>query len=275
MNPKVLVVQKSAAKNTLADIASWIELGEKACCDIVIFPEYMNGVFMVEQYDHVATLSLKISLQQLAEKHHIALIASFLERIDNKYFNIAYYIGSTGAIKGTHKKIALTKYYEAHALTPGNEVCVIPTEFGNVGIMICRDMFYPQITERLVAQGAQIIFCPCYWAYDSTEYEQNAALIKTQFPVDADLHAISVLPQSRAIENEVFFVVANAAGTLSSGTYSERLCGYSSIASPLYGTLAILSNHEEGCLIQELHMDLLKDSAATFSVRETAPALSP
>jgi len=272
-NPKVMVVQKDVNKNKLEHIESFLEIAKKNDCDFIVFPEYAIGNGLFEKYNHEETQLLKTSLQDLARKYEQYIVIAFLEKQENVFYNCGFIINKKGEFICCQKKCALLPGDEKNALIPGKEISVVETEFGKISVLICRDFFYPELTNEASRKGAKIIFCPMHYIYWSNEYEHNKSVIKSQFPIDSAFKALTIIPQARAIENEVFFVTANAAGNRESSENVEFLAGHSIIAAPLHGKLQQLSHYDEGFMIQELNFDIIEDSKNTFALTDNKPEI--
>ena len=98
-------------------------------------------------------------LQRLADELDIHLIAAITELEGEDVFNSAVLLGPDGAHVGTYRK----KYIwpgEAHLYSPGKEMAVFETPYGDVGIMICFDRMRPAAIEELVERGADLVFNP-------------------------------------------------------------------------------------------------------------------
>ncbi|MBI2044208.1 carbon-nitrogen hydrolase family protein [Candidatus Pacearchaeota archaeon] len=287
-NPKVMVVQMEIVplnpKKNFEKIVKFFKLAKENSCDFIVFPEKFDGILASEDYMEDNPKKFIIGIQKLCKENKIYCIAgSILEKRENKYYNTSYLIGRNGKIIGNHDKIALTKYGESEYTEKGEKLQVFDTEFGKIGILICRDFLYPNLARELAKKDVKIIFCPAFWSYYSNLYDKNEEFLKTNFPIDADIKTLQLFPAVRAMENEVFFVIANAAGIYKcrgktekgkvvSNPALEKLAGHSSIAAPLTGRLASLDSYEESYIVSELDMDILEDSKFTFSVRNSDPS---
>lgn len=276
-NPKVMIVQKHVNKNSIADVERFLKIASANSCDFVLFPEYMDGKYDEETYDHKKKQEYKKSLQELAKRYKTFLVVTFLERIKGELFNVSSMIDTKGNIIGTHKKIALLKYDEAHFLKPGNKATVVPTPFGNAGIIICRDILYPEIAQELAKQDVKLIFCPSYWPYFSTTYMTNGPIMET-YPPNSEHMTLRNLAITRAIETEAFMMVSNPVGVMSTHSpeepHKDYLGGGSCISAPIHGLLSSMDHHSEGYIIQELDLDILEASKKTIAVQEYKPKLN-
>ncbi|MBT4538849.1 carbon-nitrogen hydrolase family protein [Candidatus Woesearchaeota archaeon] len=275
-NPKVLVSQMNVSyrdplKN-LEKIKHLFKIASQQDCDFLVLPEYCNGIFSKCSFSQDGLQHFLNTIKKLSKENNIYTIAgSVLEKEKNSYYNTSYFISRNGEVLGKHRKIALVKYYESKVLSPGERLSVFPTEFGPVGILICRDMLYPHLSQQLSQKDAKIIFCPAFWSYSSLAYFEEENNLENDYPPQAEFTTLKHLPITRAIENETFFIVANAGGSTVGKGCNEKLAGHSVIAAPLHGCLASLSHMGESHLIHELNMSILEDSKKTYSVIDTVP----
>ncbi len=75
--------------------------------------------------------------------------------------------------------------------------------------------------------------------------------------------------QTRAIENNIILVYANAVGKLktSQGNLDEAI-GHSQITIPIKGVVKRLGYKEEEMFIQEVDTDILKEEERAYKIRE-------
>lgn len=124
---------------------------------------------------------------------------------------------------------------------------------------------YPEITRKLMLNGAEIVFCPSFWAEKSTshDYIYNSKYFKHTAPKEVDF-----LVSARAIESEVVFAYANAAGRYINRNSKSRLLGRTQIALPFYGTTNKLNHNKEGLLVKEVDLDIVKDAKKVYKIKE-------
>jgi len=97
-------------------------------------------------------------LQALARELKIHLIAGLLQRAGDKTHNAAAVIGPDGRLIGTYRKQHLG--HERVRNTPGSACPTFETPYGRLGVMICADRRYPEVTAGLVKNGAEFIIVP-------------------------------------------------------------------------------------------------------------------
>lgn len=107
-------------------------------------------------------------------------------------------------------------------VTPGDDVCVVDTELGRIGMMVCFDGDFPELARIMALKGAEIIARP-------------SALLRS-----ADIWELT--NRARAYDNHVFVIGSNATGTDPDGTL---YFGNSMIVSPIAEVLARGSTFEQ------------------------------
>jgi N-carbamoylputrescine amidase len=111
-------------------------------------------------------------LQELASKLKAVIILPLFEKNPGgSYFNTAVIIDATGEIIGKYRKVHIPQiplWEEKAYFQPGDlGFPVFPTRYGQVGVQICWDNFFPEGSRILALKGAQIIFSPTAAAFDS------------------------------------------------------------------------------------------------------------
>ena len=98
------------------------------------------------------------------------LIGSLNEKSDDpeRCYNTSVLYGPDGTILGRYRKIHLfdvdvspeVRFLESNTVVPGEEVVVVPTPIGTIGLSICYDLRFPRLYQALIAKGAQILTVP-------------------------------------------------------------------------------------------------------------------
>jgi predicted amidohydrolase len=96
---------------------------------------------------------------KLAKKYNTYIVAGLYTRRDKKAYNSAVLLGPDGNIAGIYDKVH-HPYDDDKFFTPGDSYPIFRTEFGNLGILICWDMQYPEAVREIALGGADIIACP-------------------------------------------------------------------------------------------------------------------
>lgn len=125
-------------------------------------------------------------------------------------------------------------YRESDTFRPGDEVKVVPTPFGNIGLSICYDIRFPQLYTALREQGADIIVVP-------------AAFTKVTGKAHWD-----VLLRARAVETQCWIVAAAQWGEHNEG---RETWGHSMIIDP-WGQVVACQKQGTGVVLADLDLEL-------------------
>ena len=156
------------------------------------------------------------ALSSLAKKYRVYLSAgSVAERDGQDYvYNTAYVFDRQGNQIARHRKMHLfdisveggQSFRESDTLTPGDEYTVFDTEFGKMGICVCFDCRFPELSRLMVIHGAKVILVP-------------AAFNMTTRPAHWE-----IMFRQRAVDNQCFMVGTSVA--------RDEKAGYRAWATP-------------------------------------------
>lgn len=263
MSVRIAVVQFRIThldrQKNLERIEEFLQRAVEESAQVVVFPEdCMTGSIFGDLSKLDATHQARSAFQDLAKKYHIDIVTgSSMERTPNGNFNTSYYINAKGEVLGSYQKNHL--YPSEYAfLTPGTEAPVFETAYGKAGIVICWDMLFPEIFQRMKAEGVQLIYCPSYW------YREIAEPM-ARFNPHSEEQQMDALCLVRALETNAAVIYANAAGIQSytNGT-KDTLIGHSQMVMPVLGALQKLNHHEEMLFVEELDLSLLERSRQIY-----------
>jgi deaminated glutathione amidase len=161
-----------------------------------------------------------------AKKLGIYLVAGTYERGSQRgvVHNAAVVAGPAGDLLGVYRKthpFGTERADRGGWVTPGDDICVVDTSFGRIGVIICFDGDYPELARITAIRGAEIICRP-------------SALLRS-----ADLWELT--NRARAYDNHVYLIGANATGTDPAGTI---YFGNSMIVTPIAEVVARAASHE-------------------------------
>jgi predicted amidohydrolase len=153
--------------------SKYIEEGAIQGAQILCFPEWYPG----PPIGPMASATTE-NLRMKAKEYGIYLIAGGLEegKEPNSYYTSHHLIAPNGDIVGTYRRTtsAGPNIYETvfqwgdRRLLWGNELPVFQTEYGNVGILFCSEVYTPELARVLALKGADMIFLPSgglFWTW--------------------------------------------------------------------------------------------------------------
>ena len=250
-------VKDQPAEN-LAHATAGIARAAAAGADMVGLPEmfvcpYTNSAFL--QFAQPRTGRYAQTMAEAAAKAGVWLIAgSVPEQEETRLYNTSYVFSPSGKLIAAHRKMHLfdiavqggQHFQESDTFTPGDQVTLFDTPFGRIGLCICFDMRFPELSLLMALQGAQMILAP-------------AAFNRTTGPAHWDL-----LFRQRAVDNQLF-TVGIAPARDPSGPYVSY--AHSLVCSP-WGEVLCRAGTEEEMLCCTV------DFAQNSSIRAQLPFIS-
>lgn len=189
-----------------------IETAVEHDCAIAVFPEmFATGFSMnAEKITEAENGTVVSTLNQLAAKYGISLIAGIAVKSEGSYENRAYIINSDGEIIDVYTKNYGFSYSgEDKIYSNGDKQIVFEIEGMKSSVFICYDLRFPELFRR-VAKSVSVIFVIANWP--DSRIDQWDALLK-----------------ARAIENQCFVVAVNRKGIDGNGLHYN---GHSAVFSP-------------------------------------------
>jgi predicted amidohydrolase len=197
-------------KHNVVKIKKYIKKAKKAGADIVCFPETC-----VHKYDYLElNHELVKEIKKACKENSIWAIITDTFTIKNKPYKTAILINREGVTRGLYKKINL---YGDDGKA-GKKIFVRRTDFAEIGIVICWDLSDAEIFRRMKKSGAEIVFCPSKWCYETNVHHED--------PKSKELAILKSMIQARAFENLFFVALVNPV------TNDKELISYSAISSP-------------------------------------------
>jgi predicted amidohydrolase len=206
---------------------------EATGAELVVLPEsattgFTPGVGAEELWDLMSPIPGPVTapMEELAAELGVHVVIGTYERGPERgvIFNSAALIGPSGDVLGVYRKthpfpgeLACNGGWDV----AGDEVCVVETPLGRIGLIICFDGDFPELSRIQALLGAEVICRP-------------SALLRS-----ADLWELT--SRARAYDNHVFVIGANATGVDPAGVI---YFGNSHIVSPIAEVLARGSSHQ-------------------------------
>lgn len=234
--------------------------------DFALFPEFFNAPLMSE-YNHLSepeairklagyTGKVVEKFSELSISYNINIITgSMPEIIDNELFNVGYLCKRDGGVERFEKLHVTPDEAKVWGLQGGSRVKTFDTDCGKIGILICYDVEFPELSRLLADQGMDILFVPFL-----TDTQNGYSRVRN-------------CAQARAIENECYVAIAGSVGNLPKVhnmdiQYAQSMvftpCDF---AFPTNGIKAEATPNTEMILIADVDIDLLRELHQFGSVR--------
>jgi predicted amidohydrolase/GNAT superfamily N-acetyltransferase len=234
--------------------------------DFALFPEFFNAPLMAEN-NHLSTpeairelakhtAEMVRRFAKLAISYNINIITgSMPELVDGKLHNVGYLCRRDGSMERYEKLHVTPDEAKVWGMVGGNKLQAFDTDCGKIGILICYDSEFPELSRLLADEGMDILFVPF--------------LTDTQNGFSRVRHCA----QARAIENECYVAIAGSVGNLPKVQNMDIQFAQSMVftpcdfAFPTNGVKAETTQNSEMILIADVDIDLLRNLNQFGSVR--------
>ena len=244
---KAAVVQFKAStkkEENLKRIISYIEEAAREGASLCAFPEFMMFYTPSSQSPtELAKLAEPVTgdfvteIARTAKANSIEVIGTLYERDSkNCVYDTSFLVSSLGRLVSKYRKVHLYDalgFRESKKLTPGSQIpSPQSSSIGKIGMMICYDLRFPEMSRGLVMAGTEILVAPSAWVRGEMKEEHWIAINKT-----------------RAIENGCFVISPDQVGNI--------YCG-KSIAIDPFGRVLLDMKKRQGIGIIEIDRSLIK-----------------
>ena len=234
--------------------------------DFALFPEFFNAPLMAEN-NHMSeseairelakhTDEIVQKMSELAISYNINVITgSMPEIIDGLLYNVGYLCKRDGSSERYEKLHVTSDEARVWGMQGGNELKAFDTDCGKIGILICYDVEFPELSRLLADEGMDILFIPFL-----TDTQNGYSRVRN-------------CAQARAIENECYVAIAGSVGNLPKVhnmdiQYAQSMvftpCDF---AFPASGIKAEATTNTEMILIADVDIDLLRELNQFGSVK--------
>lgn len=218
--------------------------------DFCVFPELFNTPLLAA-YNHLneresmqelstRTEEIIAKISSLAVRYNVNIIAGSMPIMENgNMYNASYLLHRDGK-RDEFRKVHITpnerKFY---GMTGGEKVKIFDTDCGKVGILICYDIEFPELSRILAEQGMKILFVPYL-----TDTQNAYTRVRT-------------CAAARAIENECYVAIAGCVGNLPGVSNMDIQFGQAAVFTP--SDFAFPSNALKGEATPNTEMTLIVD----------------
>lgn len=234
--------------------------------DFALFPEFFNAPLMAENNHlpeadairelakHTSTIVQKFS--ELAITRNINIISGSMPEIrDGVLYNVGYLCRRDGSVDRYEKLHVTPDEAKIWGMQGGTQLHSFDTDCGKIGILICYDSEFPELSRILADDGMDILFVPF--------------LTDTQNGYSRVRHCA----QARAIENECYVAIAGSVGNLPNVHNMDIQFAQSMVftpcdfAFPSNGIKAEATPNTEMILIADVDISMLRELNQFGSVR--------
>ncbi|MEJ2261482.1 MAG: nitrilase-related carbon-nitrogen hydrolase [Nitrosopumilaceae archaeon] len=168
------------------------------------------------------------------------MVGSFYEKSSKKdrVYDTSFVVDKSGKVISTYRKIHLYDalgFRESAKMTSGSKIAKpVKTSIGKLGMMICYDLRFPEMSRSLAVAGSEILVAPSAWVKGEMKEEHWLTINKT-----------------RAIENGCYVVAPDQVGNI--------YCGRSVIVDP-YGKVLVDMKKKQGIAYADIDLKKIKQT---------------
>lgn len=175
--------------------------------DFALFPEFFNAPLMAGN-NHMSTPDAirelakhtEVLVQRFSEfsiTYNINIITgSMPEVIDGMLYNVGYLCRRDGSTERYEKLHVTPDEARVWGMQGGTKLQAFDTDCGKIGVLICYDVEFPELSRLLAEEGVDILFVPFL-----TDTQNGYSRVRN-------------CARARAIENECYVAIAGSVGNL-------------------------------------------------------------
>jgi predicted amidohydrolase len=253
----------------IQDMGKWLDRAVKQGVELALFPELnLSGYIPAPVASEIAETVPGPStgkVIQLAERYGMVIAFGLIER-DGDEYHCTHVIVDREGIIGKQRKIHIPAH-EQPFWSAGNSIEVFDIGKAKIGITICRDSFFDEMTRTLYFKGAEILLMP--FGYYNVPRSQYLA---------GTIHGMSLIKS--AWTNGFYELVCNSAGDRPASQFDaqdRKFPGWAGIIDPWGKVLEFVDKegNDEAMVVRELDPAKLLDRRGhpNFLARELRPEL--
>jgi len=221
----------------LSKIADWVQKARKEGAALVCFPELQVTGYhtqpLIKDYAEPVPGPSSRQLETLAKNNNIAIMAGMAEIDGNDCLYAAHLLTRPAGISGHYRKTHLAPPEQA-VFKAGQSVPLFNVKGLRLGIQLCYDAHFPEISTTMALNGAEAIFIPHASPFGTPEAKLASWMRH--------------LP-ARAFDNGVFIIACNQTGDNGAGL---TFPGVGLVLGPSGSVLAAYTGTEAHMMLVDL-----------------------
>lgn len=258
--PKVAAAQMTSSasiSNNLQQVQTFFVKAKEEQVDLIVLPE--NFAFMgktetdkLNQAEKYGVGEIQNHISRWAKEYGIWVIAGTLplKGLKDRVKSSCLVFDDKGLCAARYDKIHLfdvrvseqEAHQESSTVERGDEIVVVDTPVGRVGLTVCYDLRFPELYRQLVLRGAELLSVP------------------SAFTAVTGAAHWEVLLRARAIENLCYVIAPNQGGMHENGRHTY---GHSMIVEP-WGKVIQEQKANVGMISAEIDLQRLRDLRRQF-----------
>ncbi|HKL39236.1 MAG TPA: bifunctional GNAT family N-acetyltransferase/carbon-nitrogen hydrolase family protein [Cryomorphaceae bacterium] len=235
-------------------------------CDFALFPEFFNAPLMAKDNDLKESDAIRElagytddivkKFREFAVSYNINIITGSMPLVENDHlYNVGYLCRRDSSVERYEKLHVTPDEAKVWGMQGGNKLQTFDTDAGKVGVLICYDSEFPELSRLLADEGMDILFVPFL-----TDTQNGYSRVRN-------------CSQARAIENECYVAIAGSVGNLPNVHNMDIQFAQSMVFTPCdfsfptNGIKAEATPNTEMILIADVDLSLLRELNQKGAVR--------
>ena len=281
---KVAALQMKCTSDVFENIKKAEELvrtAAKAGAKIILLPELFERLYFCQErryeyYDFALPVNENAAVnhfKNICKELSVVMPISFYEKDGTRLFNSIAMIDADGKVLGVYRKTHIPDdhyYQEKFYFTPGNTgFKVFKTMYGNVGVGICWDQWFPETARTMALLGADLLLYPTAIGSEPILDVDSSGHWKRTMQGHSAANVIPVVAANRYGEEKVIPCVEN-------GNQSSALVFYgnSFMTDETGDIISSAGRNEEAVLVSSYDFDKIREARMSWGLfRDRRPEM--
>ena len=281
---KVAALQMKCTSDVFENIKKAEELvrtASEAGAKIILLPELFERLYFCQErryeyYDFALTVDENVAVKHfknICKELSVVMPISFYEKDGTRLFNSIAMIDADGKVLGVYRKTHIPDdhyYQEKFYFTPGNTgFKVFKTMYGNVGVGICWDQWFPETARAMALLGADLLLYPTAIGSEPILDVDSSGHWKRTMQGHSAANVIPVVAANRYGEEKVIPCVEN-------GNQSSALVFYgnSFMTDETGDIISSAGRNEEAVLVSSYDFDKIREARMSWGLfRDRRPEM--
>lgn len=281
---KVAALQMKCTSDVFENIKKAEELvrtASEAGAKIILLPELFERLYFCQErryeyYDFALTVNENAAVnhfKNICKELSVVMPISFYEKDGTRLFNSIAMIDADGKVLGVYRKTHIPDdhyYQEKFYFTPGNTgFKVFKTMYGNVGVGICWDQWFPETARAMALLGADLLLYPTAIGSEPILDVDSSGHWKRTMQGHSAANVIPVVAANRYGEEKVIPCVEN-------GNQSSALVFYgnSFMTDETGDIISSAGRDEDAVLVSSYDFDKIREARMSWGLfRDRRPEM--
>ena len=281
---KVAALQMKCTSDVFENIKKAEELvrtASEAGAKIILLPELFERLYFCQErryeyYDFALPVNENAAVnhfKNICKELSVVMPISFYEKDGTRLFNSIAMIDADGKVLGVYRKTHIPDdhyYQEKFYFTPGNTgFKVFKTMYGNVGVGICWDQWFPETARAMARLGADLLLYPTAIGSEPILDVDSSGHWKRTMQGHSAANVIPVVAANRYGEEKVIPCVEN-------GNQNSALVFYgnSFMTDETGDIISSAGRNEEAVLVSSYDFDKIREARMSWGLfRDRRPEM--